>query len=332
MDWLEALLPALAATTQLVWLVPLLPLLAAAAIVAGLLLRRFNGDAGEPLIAAMASAGALGALLLLLVFDLAALGGAAFEPLVFGEWLRIGAIPVRLSFVLDAYSLPAATMVALVAWMALRFSATYLHRESGFPRFFLGMCLFLAGMLLIVLSANAVLAFVGWELAGISSWLLIAYNWERPLATGNALFVFLASRVGDAGFVLGIGLAVWSAGTVEWVWLAGDGSMSTVTARLLAAGFVLAALVKSAQLPFTPWIARALEGPTPSSAVFYGSLMVHAGVYLLCRLQGLLLQVPDLLALLAVVGLATPCTAASARWCRATSSRRSFSRSWRRSG
>jgi NADH:ubiquinone oxidoreductase subunit 5 (subunit L)/multisubunit Na+/H+ antiporter MnhA subunit len=225
MDWLEALLPALAATTQLVWLVPLLPLLAAAAIVAGLLLRRFNGDAGEPLIAAMASAGALAALLLLLVFDLAALGGAAFEPLVFGEWLRIGAIPVRLSFVLDAYSLPAATMVALVAWMALRFSATYLHRESGFPRFFLGMCLFLAGMLLIVLSANAVLAFVGWELAGISSWLLIAYNWERPLATGNALFVFLASRVGDAGFVLGIGLAVWSAGTVEWVWLAGDGSM-----------------------------------------------------------------------------------------------------------
>jgi NADH:ubiquinone oxidoreductase subunit 5 (subunit L)/multisubunit Na+/H+ antiporter MnhA subunit len=227
------------------------------------------------------------------------------EPLVFGEWLRIGAIPVRLSFVLDAYSLPAATLVALVAWMALRFSATYLHRESGFPRFFLGMCLFLAGMLLIVLAANAVLAFVGWELAGISSWLLIAYTWERPLATGNALFVFLASRVGDAGFVLGIGLAVWSAGTVEWVWLAGDGSMSTVTARLLAAGFVLAALVKSAQLPFTPWIARALEGPTPSSAVFYGSLMVHAGVYLLCRLQGLLLQVPDLLALLAVVGLTT---------------------------
>jgi NADH-quinone oxidoreductase subunit M len=148
-------------------------------------------------------------------------------------------------------------------------------------------------------------AFVGWELAGISSWLLIGYTWERPLATGNALFVFLTNRVGDAGFMLGIALAVWSVGTLEWAWLAGDGSLGTVSARLLAAGFVLAALVKSAQLPFTPWIARALEGPTPSSAVFYGSLMVHAGVYLLCRLQGLLLQVPDLLALLAVVGLAT---------------------------
>jgi NADH:ubiquinone oxidoreductase subunit 5 (subunit L)/multisubunit Na+/H+ antiporter MnhA subunit len=301
----EVLVLALAATTRLVWLVPLLPLLAAAAIGAGLLLRRFNGDAGEPLIAAIAGAAALAALLLLLAFDLAALSGAVSEPLIFGEWLRIGAIPVRLSFVLDAYSLPAATLVALITWLALRFSTTYLHRESGFPRFFLGMCLFLAGMLLIVLAGNAVLTFVGWELAGISSWLLIGYNWERPLATGNALFVFLTNRVGDAGFMLGIGLAAWSAGTVEWAWLAGDGSMATVTARLLAAGFVLAALVKSAQLPFTPWIARALEGPTPSSAVFYGSLMVHAGVYLLCRLQGLLLQVPDLLALLAVVGLAT---------------------------
>jgi hypothetical protein len=148
---------ALAATTQLVWLVPLLPCWRLRLIAAGLLLRRGGGDAGEPLTAAMASAAALGALLLLLVFDLAALGGAAFEPLVFGEWLRIGAMPVRLSFVLDAYSLPAATLVALIAWMALRFSATYLHRESGFPRFFLGMCLFLAGMLLIVLAGNAVL-------------------------------------------------------------------------------------------------------------------------------------------------------------------------------
>jgi hypothetical protein len=161
------------------------------------------------------------------------------------------------------------------------------------------MCLFLAGMLLIVLAGNAVLAFVGWELAGISSWLLIAYAWERPVATANALFVFVVNRVGDAGFLLGIGLAVWSVGSLEWAGLAGDGTMSMVSARLLAAGFVLAAVVKSAQLPFTPWIARALEGPTPSSAVFYGSLMVHAGVFLLCRLQGLLLQVPDLMALLA---------------------------------
>jgi NADH:ubiquinone oxidoreductase subunit 5 (subunit L)/multisubunit Na+/H+ antiporter MnhA subunit len=305
MSDLDALFSALAASARVLWLVPLLPLLAAALIAVRLLLRRGGGDAGEPITAGIASAAALGALLLLLVLDLAALGGALPERVAFAEWLRIGAVPVRLSFMLDAYSLPSATLVALIAWIALRFSATYLHREIGFQRFFLGMCLFLAGMLLIVLAGNAVLTFIGWELAGISSWLLIGYTWERPVATGNALFVFLTNRVGDAGFMLGIALAVWSVGTLEWAWLPGDGSLGKVSARLLAAGFVLAALVKSAQLPFTPWIARALEGPTPSSAVFYGSLMVHAGVYLLCRLQGLLLQVPDLLALLAVVGLAT---------------------------
>ncbi|WP_313952797.1 proton-conducting transporter membrane subunit, partial [Accumulibacter sp.] len=306
MSTLDALLGALAETTRLVWLVPLLPLLAAAAIGARMLvLRSRHGDAHEPLTAGLASAAALGALLLLLLFDLAAIFGTLPEPLLFGNWLAIGTTPVGLSFALDACSLPMATLVALIAWIALRFSATNLHRESGFQRFFLGMCLFLAGMLLIVLAGNAVLAFVGWELAGISSWLLIAYAWERPQATGNATFVFVANRVGDAGFLLGIGLAVWSLGTVEWAGLAGDSTMGSLTARLLLAGFVLAAVVKSAQLPFTPWIARALEGPTPSSAVFYGSLMVHAGVFLLFRLQGLLAQAPDVMALLAVVGVAT---------------------------
>ncbi|HRD93949.1 MAG TPA: proton-conducting transporter membrane subunit [Accumulibacter sp.] len=309
MSGLEALFSALAEITRLVWLVPLLPLLAAAAIGLRMLALAGQGEgheeAHEPLTAALASHAALAALVLLLVFDLAALGSAWPSPLAFGDWLAIGMTPVRVSFILDGYSLPMATLVALIAWIALRFSATYLHREGGFQRFFLGMSLFLAGMLLIVLAGNVVLAFIGWELAGIASWLLIGYAWERPVATGNALLVFVTNRVGDAGFLLGIGLAVWSVGTVDWAGLAGDGTMSTVSARMLAAGFVLAALVKSAQLPFTPWIARALEGPTPSSAVFYGSLMVHAGVFLLYRLQGLLLQVPDLMALLLVVGLAT---------------------------
>ena len=150
MSDLGAWFAVLAASARVLWLVPLLPLLAAALIAVRLLLRRGSGDAGEPITAGIASAAALGALLLLLVLDLAALGGALPERVAFAEWLRIGAVPVRLSFMLDAYSLPSATLVALIAWIALRFSATYLHREIGFQRFFLGMCLFLAGMLLIV--------------------------------------------------------------------------------------------------------------------------------------------------------------------------------------
>lgn len=295
----------LAATAGLVWLVPLLPLVAAAIIGLHLLARRSSGDAQEPDIAGLASGAALGALVFLLVADLSALYNGVPGQLRGADWLTVGGMPISLSFLLDATSLPIATLVALIGWVTLRFSATYLHREPGFRRFFLAMSLFLAGMLLIVLAGDLVLTFVGWELAGLSSWMLIGYAWERPVATGNALFVFLCNRIGDAGFLLGIGLAAWSIGSTEWPALAGEGALETVTARLLLLGFVVAALVKSAQLPFSPWIARALEGPTPSSAVFYGSLMIHAGVYLLLRLEPLLVQVPDVMLLIAAIGLAT---------------------------
>jgi len=301
----ETGLALLASAAQMLWLVPMLPLLAATLIGVRLLLCRGGGDAQERPPAAIAAGAALAALWLLLVVDAAALLGVAAEQTVFADWLRIGSVPVPCSFVADVWSLPAATLIALIGWIALRFSTSYLHREPGFERFFLGMSLFLAGMLLLVLAGNAVLSFVGWELAGFSSWLLIAYAWERPTATGNALFVFLTNRFGDVGFLLAISLAAWSLGSLEWDAVSSDGRLDVVSARLLALGLILAALVKSAQLPFTPWIARALEGPTPSSAVFYGSLMVHAGVYLLCRVQGLLVQLPDLMVLLLVGGVLT---------------------------
>ncbi len=305
MSALAGLSEALAATTQIVWLVPLLPLLAVALIALRCLGGRASGEAGEADTAALASAAALGALLLLLTFDLVALGAGLPARITVAPWLSLGPVPVGLSFMLDTLSLSLASLIALIAWITLRFSARYLHREAGFQRFFLALCLFLAGMLLIVLAANAVLAFVGWEFAGISSWLLIGYARERPEATGNALFVLLCNRVGDAAFLLGIGIAVWALGSVEWLDLTTRRDGEIITLRLLALSFVVAALAKSAQLPFSPWIARALEGPTPSSAVFYGSLMVHAGVFLLLRLQHLLLQVPDVMLLLAAIGLLT---------------------------
>ncbi len=153
------------------------------------------------------------------------------------------------------------------------------------------MSLFVAGMLLIVLAGNAVLAFVGWELAGVSSYLLIGYAYERPTATGNAARAFVTNRIGDAGFLLGIvaGAAAGSGRSNGRRSAPGGAPVTLLTGAPAGVGFVLAALAKSAQLPFAPWIARALEGPTPSSAIFYGALMVHAGVYLLIRLEPLLL-------------------------------------------
>ncbi len=292
----------------LVMLIPLLPLLAAAGI-AVYALNGAAGDAAEAPTARLAEGAAWLAFLGLL--GLAGLAGEEGAPghFVVGEWFASGDFVVPLSFVVDPLALGFGALVALIGAVTLRFSRHYLHREPGFHRFFLLMSLFLAGMLLIVFAGNAVLAFVGWEFCGISSYLLIGFAYERPTATANALYAFITNRIGDAGFILGISLAAWWLGTVEWAGLAdwaGDAArFDKVEARLILFGLLLAAFAKSAQLPFAAWIARALEGPTPSSAIFYGAVMVHAGVYLTLRLEPVLLQVPDVMAYLAVGGALT---------------------------
>lgn len=291
-----------------VLLIPLLPLLAAFGVAVHVL-NGAAGDDAEPPTARLAEGAAWLMLLVLLGLDgLALLEGAPGHVAV-GTWFSSGSFAVPISFMLDALALSFATLVALIGVITLRFSRTYLHRELAFHRFFIGMLLFLTGMQLIVLSGNAVLTFVGWELAGVSSYLLIGYAYDRPVPTGNALYAFLTNRIGDAGFILGISLAAWWLGTVEWSgmasWAGDTNSFNKVTARLLVFGFLLAAVAKSAQLPFSAWIARALEGPTPSSAIFYGAVMVHAGVYLVIRLSPVLVHVPDIMVYLAIIGAAT---------------------------
>lgn len=290
---------------DLVWLVPALPLLALLAVGARVLLGHTQGDAAEPLTARLCAFAAFCSLVLLLAIDVGALLHGAPGHHVLGTWFASGNWRGNVSFLLDPLALSVATLAALIGWLTMRFSANYLHREAGFHRFFIVLSLFLAGIQLVFLAGNGLLAFVGWEMCGVSSFLLIGYAWQRPVATGNALFVFVANRGGDAGFLLGLGFAAAWLGSFEWPALTDNPDLPMLTARLLAFGFVVAAFAKSAQLPFTPWITRALEGPTPSSAIFYGAVMVHAGVFLMLRLSPLLAQVPDLMAALVVVGAAT---------------------------
>ena len=290
---------------DLVWLVPGLPLLALVAVGLRVLLGRADGDVGEPLTARLCALATLGSLLLLLAIDLVAVLHGAPGQRLLGVWFASGKWQGTLSFLLDPLALAVATVAALIGWLATRFSANYLHREPGFQRFFIVLSLFLAGIQIVFLAGNGLLAFVGWEMCGVASFLLIGYSWQRPLATGNALFAFVVNRAGDAGFLLGLGFAAAWLDSFEWPLLTAGGQLPLVTARLLLLGFVVAALAKSAQLPFTPWITRALEGPTPSSAIFYGAVMVHAGVFLLLRLYPLLAQVPDVLFALAAIGAVT---------------------------
>jgi NADH:ubiquinone oxidoreductase subunit 5 (subunit L)/multisubunit Na+/H+ antiporter MnhA subunit len=291
---------------RIVFLIPALPLLAALLIILLHLAGHARGEAGEPLTARITLLTGTFAFLFLLGLDVAALLVGTSGQVHVADWFVSGELTVPLSFTLDALSLGFGSLVGFIALVTLKFSVNYMHREAGFHRFFIGMNLFVAGMLLIVLAGNAVLAFVGWELAGVSSWMLIGYAYERDTATANAQRAFLTNRIGDAGFLLGIALAFLWLGSLDWAEMAvGAGRLPTLYVGLMALGFAIAALAKSAQVPFSPWIARALEGPTPSSAIFYGAVMVHAGVYLIIRLEPLLLHAPGVMALLAMLGLAT---------------------------
>jgi NADH:ubiquinone oxidoreductase subunit 5 (subunit L)/multisubunit Na+/H+ antiporter MnhA subunit len=286
------------------FLVPLLSLLAAAGSALIALgqahrppLSLAASDAAERPTARIALATSALALLVLLAIDVASVRDGVPGKVLVGRWFAF----VDIGFALDAAALAFATLIALVGFVTLRFSINYLHREPGFHRFFAAMSLFLAGMQLIALGGNAVLVFVGWELAGLSSFLLIGYAWDRGTATENAQYAFVANRIGDAGFLLAIALAWLWLGTVEWSGITAP-HLDPLTARLMALGFVVAALAKSGQVPFSPWIMRALEGPTSSSAIFYGAVMVHAGVWLVIRLEPLLTQVPDVMVMIAVLG------------------------------
>jgi NADH:ubiquinone oxidoreductase subunit 5 (subunit L)/multisubunit Na+/H+ antiporter MnhA subunit len=287
-------------------LIPALPLLAAAFLGCGIVAGRIDGEARERsssgLIVGIAAISCLLAALALGFRET----GLISEPVVLGTWLESGDYAVKTSFAADRLSLGLSLLFSLLILMVARFSVNYLHRETGFHRFFLVLGLFAGAMQLLVLGGNAVFTFIGWELAGVCSFLLIAYAYDRPVAAGNATRAFVTNRIGDAGFALGIVLAFAWTGGVEWSQIIEAAPrLGGLEAGTLAACFLLAATAKSALFPLSPWLSRAMEGPTPSSAVFYGSVMIHAGVYLVLRLQPVFEQAPWAMALMAAVGLVT---------------------------
>jgi formate hydrogenlyase subunit 3/multisubunit Na+/H+ antiporter MnhD subunit len=290
----------------LVVLIPLLPLLAAGVIGAGHLSGALDGEAGENTTAAIANWAVMLSCLLaltLLVADLLGKSAGAFK---LGQWLSSGDLNIRISFITGGFNIALATLFAILLSIVIRFSVNYMHREPGFHRFFFILSLFASAMLLLVLSGNIVGTFVGWEIAGVCSYLLIAYAYDRPVAATNATRVFVTNRIGDAGFMLGIGLSYAWINSLDWSQL--DllaAQLSTGQAGVIALCFSVAAFAKSAQLPFAPWLARAAEGPTPSSAGFYGAVMIHAGVYLILMLQPLLERAPVVMFIVAAVGFLT---------------------------
>ena len=252
----------------------------------GILFNHFHDESSERLVGNLSTSAVLIALLSvvgLLVFSLLKPGQLPTS-LTLLNWFSSGQLNIKVAMSLDMLALGIGSLFAFLLFITQRFSVNYLHREKGYFRFFMILNMFTTAMLLIVMSGNAITAFLGWELAGLSSYLLIAYAYDRPTATENATRVFITNRLGDAGFILALVLAFYWANGNDWNSMNNELIALDASQRFIVlSGFVLAALVKSALFPFCSWITRALEGPTPSSAIFYGALMVHAGIFLLLR-------------------------------------------------
>lgn len=179
---------------------------------------------------------------------------------------------------------------SLLTSMITTYSRYYLHREKGYKRFFNTVLFFFFGYNLAILSGNFETLFIGWEIIGISSFLLIAFYRERYLPVKNAFKVYSVYRIGDLGFIL----AMWASHhlfheNITFMKLNNFELVSehlqshTLIGFFIAVCLACAAAAKSAQLPFSTWLPRAMEGPTPSSAIFYGSLSVHLGIFLMLR-------------------------------------------------
>jgi len=225
-------------------------------------------------------------------------------PIHLFDWVQIGgyAFPFELYF--DSVSLTMLTLTSVLTGIVAAFSRTYMHREAGYLRFFLLLHLFGFGAMLAFAAGTFDVLICGWELVGLSSVLLIAFFLERRSPVENAIRVYGIYRATDIGLLVGVFCLhhfVKSA-----VLPAAGGPGVNGTAALIVGGLLLfAAMGKAAQIPFSGWLPRAMEGPTPSSAIFYGAISVHLGAYLLLRARPYFNDSPIALVVLVSVGALT---------------------------
>jgi NADH:ubiquinone oxidoreductase subunit 5 (subunit L)/multisubunit Na+/H+ antiporter MnhA subunit len=217
-----------------------------------------------------------------------------------------------IDFLLDFKSLTFLWMGSLLFLLITRYSSIYMHREPGFKRFFVTLSAFLFGYNFLVIAGNFETLYIGWEILGISSFFLIAFYRDRYLPVNNANFVFSVYRLGDLGILLAMWGShhLWNENITFFKLFDKELVTKTIEANQNLSIFIgimllLAASVKSAQVPFSYWLPRAMEGPTPSSAIFYGALSIHMGVFLLLRTAPLWEHQTFTKILIALIGIIT---------------------------
>jgi NADH-quinone oxidoreductase subunit L len=297
--------------------VPLAPLVGAA--LAGI----FGTKLGGNLLGRRASHGVtiLGVLvafiLSVLTLKSVALDGARFNATIY-EWMVVGGLKMEVGFLIDGLTAMMMCVVTFVSLMVHLYTVGYMEEDEGYNRFFSYISLFTFSMLMLVMSNNLLQLFFGWEAVGLVSYLLIGFWYNKPTAIFANMKAFLVNRVGDFGFILGIGLIAAYTGTLNyseifakaselgaiefpWYILGQDAMLITVICICLFIG----AMGKSAQFPLHVWLPDSMEGPTPISALIHAATMVTAGIFMVARMSPLYELSDTALSFIMVIGAIT---------------------------
>ncbi len=221
--------------------------------------------------------------------------GARFNDTIY-EWMQVGGLKMEVGFMIDGLTAMMMCVVTFVSLMVHIYTIGYMHDDDGYNRFFSYISLFTFSMLMLVMSNNLLQLFFGWEAVGLVSYLLIGFWFNRPTAIFANMKAFLVNRVGDFGFILGIGLIYAYAGTLNYTEIfALSGELASqslpgtdwMLITVICICLFIGAMGKSAQFPLHVWLPDSMEGPTPISALIHAATMVTAGIFMVARMSPL---------------------------------------------
>jgi NADH-quinone oxidoreductase subunit L len=292
--------------------VPLAPLVGSA--IAGLFGTKFLGNKiGRTASHSVTILGVLISLIISIHTLLAVLEGASYSGTIY-EWMRVGDITLEVGFLVDSLTAMMMCVVTFVSLMVHIYTIGYMKDDEGYNRFFSYISLFTFSMLMLVMSNNFLQLFFGWEAVGLVSYLLIGFWYTKPTAIFANMKAFLVNRVGDFGFILGIGLLLAYAGSMNyqevfarsselaaWTLPGTDWMLLTVACICLFIG----AMGKSAQFPLHVWLPDSMEGPTPISALIHAATMVTAGIFMVARMSPLFELSETALSFVLIIGSIT---------------------------
>ncbi|KAB8312228.1 NADH-quinone oxidoreductase subunit L [Erwinia endophytica] len=235
-------------------------------------------------------------------------GQAVFNQALW-TWMQVGHFNIKVSLSLDGLSLTMLSVVTGVGFFIHMFASWYMRGEEGYSRFFAYTNLFIASMVVLVLADNLMLMYLGWEGVGLCSYLLIGFYYTEAKNGAAAMKAFIITRIGDVFLAFALFILYNELGTLNFremaalapAHFAADNTMLQWATLMLLGG----AVGKSAQLPLQTWLADAMAGPTPVSALIHAATMVTAGVYLIARSHGLFLLTPEVLHLVGIIGAIT---------------------------